>query len=99
MSITRIGETQAKPELIHELREFLLSILPIIKASDGCEAVTLYQSREDPARFTIIEVWDNLESHQASVRNIPPEKLSEIRPMLATSPSGGYYERVEHHTS
>ncbi len=99
MTITRIGETQANPGLITELRDFLISILPMIKSSQGCESVTLYQSRDDPAKFTILEVWDSIESHQASAQNIPPQKLSEIRPLLATSPSGGYFERVEHHTS
>ena len=98
MSITRIGETQAKPELTTELCDFLISILPMIKSSQGCESVTLYQSRDDPAKFTIVEVWDSIESHQASVQNIPPEKLTEIRPLLATAPSGGYFERVEPHT-
>jgi quinol monooxygenase YgiN len=94
MSVSRIGEVQAKPELVEELREFLLSILPGIKSSDGCESVRLYQSEEDPSRFLIIEIWDSVESHQASVRNIPPEKLGEIRPMLATSPSGSYFKLV-----
>jgi heme oxygenase (mycobilin-producing) len=94
MTITRIGETQAKPELIEDLREFLLSILPLIKSSQGCQAVTLYQSHEDPATFMIVEEWDSIESHQASVRNIPPEKLAKIRPMLASSPSGGYFEVI-----
>jgi quinol monooxygenase YgiN len=79
MSISRIGEVQAKPELIHELREFLLSIMPGIKESEGCESVQLYQSQDGPSKFLMIEVWDSVESHQASVKNIPPEKLGEIR--------------------
>ena len=91
MSVIRIGEVQAKPELTEALREFLLSILPIIKSSQGCESVQLYQSHDDPTKFTMIEVWDNVESHQASVKDIPPEKLAEIKPLLASSPSGGYY--------
>ena len=94
MSIYRIGETQAKPELTEELRNFLLSIIPIIKSSQGCESVTLYQSNDDPTKFTMIEVWDSVESHRASVKNIPPEKLTEIRPLLAITPSGGYYNKV-----
>ena len=94
MSIYRIGETHAKPELIGELREFLMSIAPMIKLSHGCEAVQLYQSHEDPAKFIMIETWDTLESHQTSVKNIPPEMLEQIRPLLATSPSGGYFELV-----
>ena len=92
MSLTRIGEVRAKPELTEALRDFLISILPIIRSSRGCESVTLYQSQEDPARFIITEIWDSLESHQASVKNIPPEKLAEIRPLLATAPSGSYYD-------
>ena len=95
MSITRIGETQAKPETTEALRDFLLSIMPMIKSSQGCESVTLYQSQTDPTKFTMIEVWDSLESHQASVKNIPPEMLGEIRPLLASAPSGGYFELIQ----
>jgi len=94
MNITRIGETQAKPETTEALHDFLLSIMPMIKSSQDCESVTLYQSHDDPTKFTMIEVWDNIESHQASVKNIPPEMLGEIRPLLASAPSGGYYGLV-----
>lgn len=94
MIITRIGEVQAKPELTETLRDFLISIMPMIKSSVGCESVTLYQSNDDPTRFIITEIWDSIESHQASVKNIPPEKLAEIRPLLASAPSGSYYEVI-----
>ena len=94
MSITRIGETQAKPESTEALRNFLVSIMPMIKSSRGCESVTLYQSQADPTKFTMIEVWDSIESHQASVKNIPPEMLGEIRLLLASAPSGSYYDLV-----
>jgi quinol monooxygenase YgiN len=66
----------------------------MIKSSQGCQSVQLYQSQDDPSRFMMIEVWDSVEAHQASVRNIPPEKLSEIRPLLAGAPSGGYFALV-----
>ncbi len=95
MSITRIGETQAKPETTEALRDFLISIMPLIKSSQGCESVTLYQSHDDPTKFTMIEVWDSIESHQGSVKNIPPEMLGEIRPLLASAPSGGYFNLIE----
>ncbi|HLO29029.1 MAG TPA: antibiotic biosynthesis monooxygenase [Anaerolineales bacterium] len=94
MTVARIGETQAKPELTEALRDFLLSIMPGIRSSHGCESVALYQSQNDPTKFTMIEIWDSLESHQASVRNIPPEKLAEIRPLLASAPSGAYHDLV-----
>jgi quinol monooxygenase YgiN len=94
MSITRIGETQAKPETTEALRGFLLSIMPIIRSSHGCESVTLYQSHDDPTQFTMIEVWASVESHQASARNIPPELLGQIRPLLASAPRGGYFALI-----
>ncbi|HSL43649.1 MAG TPA: antibiotic biosynthesis monooxygenase family protein [Anaerolineales bacterium] len=95
MSISRIGEVRAKEGLTAELRDFLLSVLPMIKSSKGCESVQLYQSQDDPSRFIIIEIWDSVESHQASVKNIPAEKLGEIRPLLADSPSGSYFRLLE----
>ena len=73
MSVTRIGDVQAKPELTEALRGFLISIKPMIRSSQGCEAVTLFQSHDDPTRFIITESWEDIESHQASVKNIPPE--------------------------
>ena len=91
MSIYRIGETQAKAETTQALRDFLISIMQGIKSSQGCESVTLYQSQEDSTKFTMIEIWDSIESHQASVKNIPSEMLAEIRPLLASTPSGSYY--------
>jgi len=95
MTVTRIGEVQAKPELTEALRDFLLSIMPMIKSSEGCESVQLYQSQEDPTKFTMIEVWDSVESHQASVKNIPPEMLAGIRPLLESAPSGDYFTLVK----
>lgn len=91
MNTYRIGEMQAKPERVEELRNFLISIMPMIKSSQGCESVQLYQSQDDPTKFTMIEVWDSVESHRASVKNIPPEMLTEIRPLLAAAPSGSYF--------
>ncbi|MBK9926341.1 MAG: antibiotic biosynthesis monooxygenase [Anaerolineales bacterium] len=95
MTITRISEFQANPGLTDSLRNFLISIMPLIKSSQGCEAVTLYQSHEDSTKFTIIEVWESIELHQMSAKNIPAEKLVEIRPLLASAPSGGYFNQVE----
>jgi quinol monooxygenase YgiN len=95
MSIYRIGETQAKPEAVEELREFLQSIMPGIKASPGCASVQLYQSPDDPTKFMMIEVWDSKESHQASVQEIPAELIARVRQLLATAPSGAYFEMLD----
>ncbi len=91
MSVTRINEFQAKAEQGNSLREFLISIMPMIQSSDGCESCQLLQSQDDPTRFVIIEVWGSVEAHKASLRNIPPEKFSQVKPLLAAPPSGSYY--------
>jgi quinol monooxygenase YgiN len=67
----------------------------MIKSSEGCESVTMYQSQADSTKFTMIEVWDSVESHQASVKNIPPEMLAAIRPLLASMPRGDYYDLIK----
>lgn len=94
MSIYRIGETQAKPEQVESLRDFLIGIMSGIKSSPGCESVQLFQSQDDPTKFTMIEVWDSLDSHRASVKEIPPELLAQIRPLLASAPSGSYFSLI-----
>jgi quinol monooxygenase YgiN len=96
MSVMRIGEVQAKAEMVEALRDFLISIIPMIKASEGCESCQLLQREDDTTTFVIIEVWDSVQSHHASVNNIPPEKLGEIRPLLASPPKGAYYGVVAH---
>jgi hypothetical protein len=42
----------------------------------------------------MIEIWDSIESHQASVKNIPPGKLAEVQPLLGAAPGGSYYDMV-----
>jgi hypothetical protein len=44
----------------------------------------------------MVEIWDSIESHQASVKNIPPDMIAEIRPLLAGSPSGRYFDIIAH---
>ncbi len=95
MSITRISEFQAKQESIEASRDLLISIMDGIKSSQGCESVQLYQSQDDRTKFAMIELWESIDSHQASVKNIPAEQLTVIRPLLASAPSGRYYDLIQ----
>ena len=94
MSIARIGEFYSAPQRREELLNFLRSIIPIIQSSKGCESVQLYQNQDDPTRFTMIEIWDSIDSHQVSVKNIPAGMLAEIQPLLGNAPRGSYYDLV-----
>jgi quinol monooxygenase YgiN len=94
MSVRWIGTPQAPPGTTESLRDFLPSIIPLIKSSQEWESVTFYQSHDDPARFTMIEAWGSIESHQSSVKNITPEKLTVIKPFLVSAPGRGSLELI-----
>lgn len=91
MSITRINEFRAHEGQGDALRERLESFIPTIAASDGCQSCQLLQSQADPAHLVVIEVWDSIEAHQASVRNIPAGAVEDTMKLLAGSPKGEYY--------
>lgn len=92
MSIGRIGEMVAQPGKEAALRAFIERVIvPAIESSEGGQSCQVYQDDSDPTRFMIVEVWDSPEAHQASVKNIKPEEIAEIRTLLADMPPGGYY--------
>jgi quinol monooxygenase YgiN len=94
MTITRISEFGAQAGKDDALRDFLASVVPSIEASAGCQSCQLLQSHDDPTRFVVIEVWDSIEAHQASVKNIPPEAFQNIMKLLASAPRGEYYSSI-----
>jgi quinol monooxygenase YgiN len=91
MSITRINTFRARDDMANTLREFLISVVPIIEQSQGCESCQLLQSEDKPTEFVVLEVWTTVAAHQASAKNIPPEQLHVVMSLLANQPGGSYY--------
>jgi heme oxygenase (mycobilin-producing) len=91
MNITRINTFHAKEHMVDNLRDFLQSIIPLIQSAKGCNSCRLLQNHDKTHEFVIIEEWDSIESHQASIKHIPADKLSALMPLLAQSPCGSYY--------
>lgn len=91
MSVTRINKFEAKEGMATNLGAFLMSIVPLVEQSAGCQSCQVLQNQENGSEFVVIEVWDSVSAHKASVKNIPPEKFGVVMPMLASSPSGSYY--------
>ncbi|MGE5760352.1 MAG: putative quinol monooxygenase [Gemmatimonadota bacterium] len=75
-------------------RDFLRSIISRILDAPGCLSCELFQHYDDPAKFAIIEVWDSIAAHQASVSRIPPELLQQAQNFFAGPPQGAYYDPV-----
>lgn len=91
MTATRINKFEAKEGMANGLHEFLRSIVPLIERSQGCTSCQLLQNQDRLNEFVVIEVWDSVSAHRASVKNIPPEKIAAIMPLLASPPGGAYY--------
>ena len=99
MAITRINQFEAKSGHGDQLREFLQSVIGVIRGSAGCRSVELLAAIEHPDRFAIIEVWDSVEDHQAAARAIPPARMQEAIALFAASPSGAYFRSVNQNTA
>jgi quinol monooxygenase YgiN len=94
MHIVRINEFIAAPGQSEALRDFLGAVIELVEGSPGCEDCELLCDPEDAAHLAIIETWTSIASHQAAAAAIAPEKLAELRPLLAQPPTGRYYEPV-----
>jgi quinol monooxygenase YgiN len=94
MAITRINEFQSKPDKAPALRDFLRWVIARILAAPGCRSCELLVQHDDPTRLAIIEVWDSVEAHQASVSRIPPSLLQQAQALFAVPARGAYYHPV-----
>jgi len=86
--MTRINEFTAKQGQGDRLRDLLRSFLSTLDSAAGCQSCQVLQSAEHPTRIVVLEVWDSVEAHQASVKNISPEAFAQIMPLLDGSPKG-----------
>lgn len=91
MSITRINEFRARPGQGEALRDAISLFLPVIESSMGCRSCRLLQHLDDPDRIVVVEVWDSVEAHRASLQNIPSSMMEEAMTLLADAPRGSYY--------
>jgi quinol monooxygenase YgiN len=92
MPVTRINDFRAAPAKEKALRDFLSSVIAVIKGCPGCRSVELLADQEDTAHLVIVEVWDDVVAHKAAASAIPPEKIAEVMPLLAEPPKGRYYD-------
>jgi quinol monooxygenase YgiN len=94
MAITPINECQAHPDEATALRDFLRSVIARILDAPGCRSFERLVQHDDPTRGALIEVWDRVAAHQASVSRIPPGLLQQAQSSVAVPVRGAYYHRV-----
>jgi len=69
MTITKKVVFVAKDEAIEELKALLGTMVQASKIEEGCLLYNIYQMKEKPTTFVVIEAWENdaaLEGHKQS---------------------------------
>lgn len=91
MSVLRLNHFTAKDGCEEELKEKLTAILPILQNAAGNLSCKLVVESDKPANIVIIEEWQDVEAHKASLATVPPETFAPVMALLAGSPTGAYY--------
>ena len=69
MKITKKVVFIAKEGSIEQMRELLITMIEASRAEDGCELYNIYQLKNRPTEFVVIETWRDevaLKGHQNS---------------------------------
>lgn len=69
MPLSVVATITAKPEFVDAVRQALLAVVPPSQAEAGCLQYDLHLARDNPARFVMIERWQDdatLDRHMAS---------------------------------
>ncbi len=90
--VIRINEFRAKADKAEALKAFLTGIIPMMLEIEGCQSSQLLESHHDSLRFVVLETWDSIQAHKASVAAIPPDAFAEVTPLLDGMPKGEYFK-------
>ena len=92
MSITRINEFKGATGKSEEVLTFLGTINPYIISSQGCLTCEILRNAEKQDAFVVIEQWETIDAHKASVANFPKEAMQAATHLLGSPPKGSYYQ-------
>lgn len=94
--VLRMGEMRALLGKSDDLHAFIYRVIvPSLQTAEGCQGVDVWKDASDPLRYLIVEYWDSVEAHRASVKEIDPEDIKVIMDLLDDSPRGNYYVPLE----
>ena len=92
MSITRVNEFSAAEGKSEELYDFLKSLVPYISSSEGCYTCEVLKSIDADNEFVVIEKWESIESHKASIEKFPKENMKAAMSLFSAPPQGRYFK-------
>lgn len=92
------GTLSAQPGKRALLVDILVRASMLVKSMPGCRAYIVLEDVKDEDNVWVFEMWDDKESHDASLRDAEVRALiSEAMPILAGAPSGSELRVVGGH--
>lgn len=83
------GKLQAQPGKQAVLVDILLRAAKLVSTMRGCRSYIVLEDVQDETRVWVFEMWDDKESHDASLRDEKVRGLiAEAMPILSGTPSG-----------
>ncbi|WP_413587356.1 putative quinol monooxygenase [Bdellovibrio sp. HCB274] len=91
MSVARINTFIAKNDSADELRAFLSDVCSHIRKCPGNLSAELMQNQDRTSEFVVVEHWTTKEAHQNSAKEIPADQMEKALSLLASKPTGTYF--------
>lgn len=67
-TLTIIANLHAHPDQIDLVRAELEKLIPFTRNEQGCITYDLHQNNDDPAHFTLFEIWASRDQWQAHMQ-------------------------------
>ena len=67
MAVTNIDRLSIKPERLDEWMTYFESLLPDLRAYDGCQGLEVYQNQDEPSNLIVVHRWDSKEHYRKYV--------------------------------
>lgn len=86
----------ARPEAATDFAAFLQQVREALPTVSGCRGVRVFSHADDLHRFSLLEEWDSVSSHQSHIEMVMVSgEWSRIRAFLSTDPVSFYlHERM-----
>ena len=99
MSILRINEFTALPGKFEQLTALFVGIVEKIRSEPGCLRCDLLikvaDGASDDEKLFVLEVWDSVAAHKASLAGIKPSDFGPVLELLATRTPGQYFTAID----
>ncbi|QBY05603.1 antibiotic biosynthesis monooxygenase [Thalassotalea sp. HSM 43] len=95
MTITRVNHLKAADGKQQQMFNFLTELKNYIANSPGCVECQLLRNQDNDCAFVVIELWQDVESHRASLANFPQEDMQAAMSLFGEPPSGAYYQTID----